>query len=80
MNPEQIKAMLVKVCSDLAYIEKSQVLQETAELPQASPELSLIAVTALDMAIKLRLKFSQALDTHLETELDNLFKEVSKSA
>ena len=76
MNSEEIKAMLVKVCSDLAYIEKSQALQETAELPQASPELSLIAVTALDMAIKLRLKFSQALEAHLEAELDNVFGEV----
>jgi len=77
MNPEQIKAMLVKVCSDLAYIEKSQVMQEVAELPQASPELALIAVTTLDMAVQLRLKFSQALDMNLDRELDNLFKEAA---
>jgi len=77
MNPEQILLMLVKVCSDLAYIEQSQALQEIASLPHASPELSLIAVTTLDMAIKLRLKFSQALDAHLEAELDGIFEEVA---
>ena len=77
MNPEQIQMMLVKVCSDLAYIEQSQALQQVAELPHANPELSLMAVTALDLAIQLRLKFSQALDQQLEQELDGLFEEVA---
>ena len=76
MNLEEIRMMLVKVCSDLAYIEQSQALQQVA-LPHANPELSLMAVTALDLAIQLRLKFSQALDQQLEQELDGLFEEVA---
>ena len=77
MNLEEIRMMLVKVCSDLAYIEQSQALQQVAELPHASPELALMAVTVLDMAIAFRLKFSPDLDKHLEAELDGIFEEVA---
>ena len=77
MNPSQVRGLLTKVCSDKAYIEQSHALQQVAELPQANPELALIAVTALDMAQALRLKFSQALDNHLGTELDGIFEEVA---
>jgi len=77
MNPSEIQMILTKVCSDLKYIERSQALQEIAQLPQADPALALIATTALDTAIQLRLKLGQALDQHLEQELDRVFEEVA---
>jgi len=77
MNPEEIRLMLHKVVSDLRYIERSEALQQIAHLPHASGEIEAMAISTLDMAIALKLKFSQALDANLDNELDQLFKEAA---
>lgn len=77
MNPEQIRMMLQKVETDLAYIEQSQALQQIADLPHTDPGLALIAVTTLDLAVQLKLKFNQALDRNIDAELDGMFQDAA---
>ena len=77
MNPEEIRLMLIKVCSDLSYIERAQALQQVAQLPHTSGEIEVMAVSALDMALALRLKFSQALDSYLDKNIDKIFEEAA---
>ena len=77
MNAEQIRMMLHKVCSDLTYIHDSQALETIAQLPQAHPNLIEIATDSLYFATLLKLRVKQALDTNLEAEVDNIFKDAA---
>jgi hypothetical protein len=77
MTPNEILLTLKRTIDTLQRVNDSQVLQEIIEMPQASPELELIAINALDAVIKLQLRIQQAIDAELYAELNGIFEDVA---
>jgi len=74
MTQEEILLTLKRIVANLQLIHDSATLEEIAVL---TPQLMANAADALHHCTQFRLRFSQALDKHLEAELDGIFKEAA---
>ncbi len=77
MTPNEILLTLKRTIDTLQRINDSQVLQEIIEMPQASPELELTAINALDAVIQLQLRIQQAIDAELYEQLNGIFEDAA---
>ena len=74
MTHEEILLTLKRIVANLQLIQDSATLEEIAVL---TPQLMANAADALHHCTQFRLRFSQALDTHIEQELDRVFEEAA---
>ena len=74
MTQQEILLTLKRIVTNLQLIQDSPALEEIAVL---TPQLMANAADALHHCTQFRLRFSQALDAHIEQELDGIFEEVA---